>query len=460
MAGTVLFGAMLLAGCMPARRAHPPLARVDVPAAWLTPVPETAATFDPAWWSAFGDPVLSGLVETALQRNGEVLIAATRVEQAQAQLRLADSARRPALSAVVGAQGQHTLTAAGIATSHTAQPGIEASWEIDLWGRLRHQARASALQLHATQADLDAVALSVAATTAQTYIGLLATEAQLQQARDTTASRAQALRLAEDKVRAGYISQLELTQAQAEYEAVQQAIPQLELAASRQYNALRLLTGELPANRPAVRERFSGLRVPATPPTLPSELLRRRPDVASAELQLAAGDASLAAQRVAFLPQVSLSAGLGALYANALDYDPIRVWSLGGSILAPIFDQGRRRAQHDTLAAQRDALAFAYRDATLSAFSEVENALTARARLAEQFDSSVRRRDVLANSLMHARNRYEGGYTSYLEQLDAQRNLYQAENEVIAVRQSQLQNAVDLYKSLGGGWHSEGIARD
>jgi NodT family efflux transporter outer membrane factor (OMF) lipoprotein len=300
----------------------------------------------------------------------------------------------------------------------------------------------------------------VASETARTYIALLGLNAQLQQAKATSTSRTEALRLAQEKFEAGYISQLELTQAQSELEAVEQHIPQLELAISRHHNALRLLSGELPAayeqNAPST---LTALVLPAPGAGLPSELLRRRPDIARAELGLASRDASLEASRAAFLPQVSLSARAGALYVSALSYDPTKIWSLGGSILAPIFDRGRLQAQFDSATAQRDEAAFAYRGVVLTAFSEVENALAGQGRFAEELSHVTARRDVLKRSLEHARNRYEAGYASYLEQLDAQRNLYEAENQVIAVRESQLQNMVDLYKALGGGWDYEKVMK-
>ena len=167
---------------------------------------------------------------------------------------------------------------------------------------------------------------------------LLALNAQLKVTQNTAASRAEALRIAEDKPRVGYISQLQVTPAQSEYEAVLQSLPQLQTAIARQYNALRLLTGELPDTLPAESARpdlFAKLQLPPVPVALPSELLRRRPDLAQAESLLAASDASLQASRAAFLPQVSLSASLGSLYINALNYNPASVWSLGGSVLAP-----------------------------------------------------------------------------------------------------------------------------
>ncbi|WP_225782707.1 efflux transporter outer membrane subunit [Xenophilus sp. Marseille-Q4582] len=454
-----VLAAALLAGCMPAHRAAPAEAAVRAPSQWLAQ-PRDAVRDDPLqaqWWQRFGDPALSRTVEAALAHNSQIGAAAARVEAARAQLALADAARAPALSAVLGGKGEHTLTAGGITTSRVAQPQLQLSWELDLWGRLRAQAQAAQAQFAATQAERDGVALSVAAQTTQAYIGLLALDAQLVQTRATAASRAEALRLAQDKARLGYGSQAQLAQAEAEYETVQQAIPQLKLAVARQHNALSLLAGELPS-LPALdaveqgAARFAALQLPAVPATLPSELLRRRPDLAQAEQLLAASDATLAARRAAFLPQVSLSAGLGELYANALGYNPIQVWSLGGSVLAPLFDGGRLDAQYGAASAQRDQAAYAYRGAALAAFGEVENALVGVQHLAAQMEHAAQRRAILARSVGYARDRYEAGYAPYLEQLDAQRSLYQTEIELIRLRETQLDNLLALYKALGGGW--------
>lgn len=253
---------------------------------------------------------------------------------------------------------------------------------------------------------------------------------------------------------------MQVTQAESEYQSVLQSLPQLQAAIARQYNALRLLTDELPGQRdPADAQpgRLAQLRLPSVPVALPSELLRRRPDLAQAESLLAASDASLEASRAAFLPQISLSASLGTRYIDALGYSPAGLWSIGDSVLAPLFDQGRLSAQYDNATAQRDQAAFAYRGATLAAFGEVENALVGVDRLQQQMDHAMRRRDVLARSLGYAKDRYDAGYAPYLEQLDAQRNLYQTEIEVINLRQSQLVNQLSLYKAMGGGWRSESM---
>ena len=456
-AGALCVAALALTGCMPAHRAPPALAGLNVPHSWTAPhlALPGEAHLGAQWWRTFGDAALDRNVEAALARNTDLLLAGTRLDAALAQLRLAQSALGPTLRASAGAQLDHTLGSNGVGTSRSLQPGLQASWEPDLWGRLRAQRSAAELQLGASAADRDAVALSISAATAQAYIGLLALEAQRVQTRETAQSRSEALRISQDKVRAGYISQLQLTQAQSEYESVLQALPRLDAAIARQYNALQLLTGELPGERTptdAQTGQLAKLRLPAVPVALPSDLLRRRPDLVQAELQLAASDATLGASRAAFLPQVSLSASLGALYINALNYNPVSVWSLGGSVLAPLFDQGRLSAQYDSATAQRDGAAFAYRGAALTAFGEVENALVGVERLAQQMEHVTRRRAILARSVEFAKDRYEAGYAPYLEQLDAQRNLYQTEIEAITLRQEQLLNQLNLYKALGGGW--------
>jgi len=445
-----ILGIGALAGCAPAWRPAPPLSGVAPPGAWREPV-EGSGGIDPHWWRSFGDPVLASLVDAALLRNSDVLIAVARVDEARAQAELAEAARLPALNAAIGIQGGRALQATGVSDARSVQPALQASWEPDLFGRIRTQVRAASLQYRATQAERDAAALGVAATTAQNYIALLAIDAQLRITRETVASRAEALRLASDQARVGYISQLQLTQAQSEYEAVLQSIPELDLAMRRQENAVRLLAGELPG---AVErgKAFEDLSLPPVPAALPSQLLARRPDVAQRALLLAASDEALALRRQAFLPQVTLTAQLGSILTSSLDYDPVSVWSIGGSVLAPLFSGGRLNAQYEAAASVRDQAAFAYRRTVLTAFSEVENALAGVPRLQDQVGHAMRRREVLTRSLGYARDRYQAGYASYLEELDAQRNLYQVELAMVTLRRTQIENLIGLYRALGGGW--------
>ncbi|MDH0864986.1 efflux transporter outer membrane subunit [Mitsuaria sp. GD03876] len=462
---TAVLATAVVAGCAPALRAPPESARIAPPAAWreqpvstessaAAPLPAAsaaAAVLRPQWWRDFGDPVLDELVRRALDHNNDLLLAGARLDEARAALASGRAAEGPQLNASVALQGSRSLQPTGISESHVVQPQLTASWELDLWDRLGALTRAARLRVAASEADRDGAALSIAATTVQSYIGLLALESQLALSKRTLDSRAEALRLAQDQARTGYISQLQLTQAQAEYASVAQQVPTLELAIRRQENALAQLTGQPPGDMPRGRP-FEDLSLPLPPVVLPSALLERRPDLAQAALTLAASDATLASRRAAFLPQIQFSASAGRLYVGALDYDPIRVWSIGGSVLAPLFDSGRLQAQFDTAAAQRDQAAFAYRGRVLAALTEVENALAGIERIDRQRRFSQERRDVLARSLQYAHDRYEAGYAGYLEELDAQRNLFAQDNDLIRIRQSELENRLALVRALGGGW--------
>lgn len=449
-----VLAATLLAGCaaVPAHDPHP-AADVALPAQWSGPTADAAPGAIAAnWWTQLGDPEIDRVVAQALARNNDLQAALARVREAQAQLEISSAAGTPQLNATLGAQSGRSLGALGPTHTRSLQPGLQASWELDIWGRIAQLNQAAGERLAASQADRDAVALSVAATTVQAYVGLRSLQAQQAISAATLAAREQAWQLALDQVRVGYISQLQQTQARAELAAVQQQLEQLNGQIDRQRNTLNLLLGIAGGAQPEAGVRLQDLQLPAVPATLPSQLLERRPDIARAAALLAASDHQLQAQRAAFLPQVSLSASVGSLLVNALSYNPLTVWSLGGSLLAPLFDAGRLQAQADAASAQRDQAALAYRGAVLAAFAETENALTGSVRLAQQTRHAIERRDVLQQSLGFAHDRYQAGYASYLEELDAQRNLYAAELEVVRLHQAELENRVQLYKALGGGW--------
>ncbi|MEW5687002.1 MAG: efflux transporter outer membrane subunit [Pseudomonadota bacterium] len=441
---------LALDGCTTVTGKPPAASVVVAPASWRAANVQ-GAPMARDWWAGFGDPQLSALVEAALARNTDVAVAAARVQEAEAQARTARAALSPTLDAAAGGQYARQLNALGRVTEGASgQPQLQAAWEVDLWGRLRALDAAGRANLQASQAGRDATALSVSAATARAYVGLLSLDAQLEVTRRTLAARAEALRVARRRADTGYTSQLERTQAEAEYQATARSVPALELAVRQQENALRVLTGDAPGPVARGAGGIAALAVPTVPAGLPSDLLARRPDIGQAEAQLAASDARLAAARTAYLPQVRLTGALGRALVEGLD--PVTVWSAGGSILAPIFDAGRRAAETDAAEARRDQAAFAYRGVVLSAFAEVENALEGTDRLAAQADSVTAQRAALAEALRHATNRYQAGYASYLDQLDAQRGLLAAELAAVQIRESQLRNAVGLYQALGGGW--------
>jgi NodT family efflux transporter outer membrane factor (OMF) lipoprotein len=306
--------------------------------------------------------------------------------------------------------------------------------------------------LLASQAAHDTVRLAVSASAAGGYISLRALDARLALLHDTLEARAESLRVVRRRAETGYAATLDLQQAQADYHATEQLIPATELAIRRQEDALSLLLGE----NPRAIERGAALdtvALPEVPVSLPSALLRHRPDIAEAELRLVAADRSLDVARDAFLPTIRIGA-VGGFVDSTLIGNPVSIFSLGGSILAPIFEGGRLQAQADAAAARRNQAAYAYRKAALSAFRDVEDALAAVERNAAQEAMISAQRDALARVLKTATNRYRAGYSPYLEQLDAQRQLLSAELSRVQSRADRLAALIGLYQSLGGGWQA------
>jgi NodT family efflux transporter outer membrane factor (OMF) lipoprotein len=446
--------ALLLAGCrIPVQER--PASTLAVPAAWRAPLQVGPnAPVEREWWRAFGDPALDALVAEAMAHNSDLRTAGARLQEYQARIRVAQSAQLPSVSLTVGPSRGRAIGPFGAPVEATNFTGnVQAAYELDPFGRLAAATQAARFDYAAQQAARDAVALSVAASTASGYLNLRGLDAQLALARATLQTRQQSLNLARRQFEVGYSSRLEMAQAEAEYRATAAVVPQLQRAITQQENALDILAGANPG--PVARGTdLAGLNTPAIQPGLPSALLRRRPDVAAAERAVAAADASLAAARDQMLPKLALTASLGA-YAHDLSTllsSPTELWSVGGSILAPLFDAGRLRAQAEIGASLRDRAVFAYEAAVRNAFADTENALTAVQRLREQLDEAEARRTATREVLRIAHNRYRNGYSSYLEELDAQRNAFSAENTVLQLRASWLQAHVDLYRALGGGW--------
>jgi len=473
--------ALVLSGCRIAVP-PPPASTLAVPQAWRgeaspggaspgeaspgeaspgqAEVGPNAGAVEANWWRAFGDPALDALVAQALASNGDIRTARARLQEYQARIRVARSAQEPSLTVGVTPTRARAIGPLGTPVESTAiQGNVQAAYELDPFGRLDNATEAARLDYASQQAAADATALSVAANTASGYLNLRGLDAQLELARATLASRVRSLELARRQFEVGYSSRLELSQAEAEYRTTATVVPQLERSITQQENALALLLGASPGAGAGIIARgatLAALRPPAIQPGLPSNLLRRRPDIAQAERAIAAADASLAAARDQMLPTLRLTASLGGYAHNLPDLlgSGTTLWSVGGSILAPIFDAGRLRAQAEISASLRDRAVFAYESVVRNAFAETENGLAAVQRLREQLEQAEARRVATAEVLRIAHNRYTNGYSSYLEELDAQRNAFSAENNVLQLRASWLAAHVDLYRALGGGWRA------
>ena len=451
---SMLAAALVLSGCAMAPQPAPPSTLVT-PVQWRTSAPPGAAV-EAEWWRSFGDPALDALVRQAERQNGDVRVALSRLQEYQARIRIAASAQSPGLTASLGPGRARQIGPFGTPVEGTSITGqVQASYELDLFGRLENATVAARFDLASQQALAAATMLAVAANTASGYLNLRGLDAQLDLARATLASRQRSFDLARRQFEVGYSSRLDQSQAEAELHNTAAAVPLLERSIAQQENALSVLIGASPG---AVTRGVGllDLRPPAIDAGVPSELLRRRPDIAQAESTLAALDASLAAARDQLLPSFRLTASLGA-QANTLPTllrSPTELWSIGGSILAPIFDAGRLRAQAEIAGTLRDRAVFGYETVVRNAFAETDNALNAVQRLNEQLVEAQARARASAEVLRIAHNRYANGYASYLEELDAQRNAFTAENNVLQLRASLLAAHVDLYRALGGGWRA------
>jgi len=431
-----------------------PESSLTVPMAWRTAASSDAAAIDRNWWRAFGDPALDALVRRALDSNGDLRIARARLQEYEARIRVADSARLPALNLSLAPTRARSIGPFGTPIESTSLVGaVQASYELDLFGRVAGSVQAARFEALSQEAALEAAALAVAANTASGYLNLLGLDAQLALAKATLESRQRSYELARHQFEVGYSSRLEMSQAEAELHATAAAVPQLERQIALQEQSLNVLLGASPG--PVARgAELMSLREPRPGAGLPSELLRRRPDVAQAERLVAAADASLAVARDQLLPSIRLTASVGAEghSLSQLLRSPVELWSIGGSVLAPLFDAGRLRAQAEIAGTVRDRAVYTYETVVRTAFAETDNALASIDGLQRQLVEAEARRVAAGEVLRVAGNRYRNGYASYLEELDAQRTAFTADLNALQLRTSLLAAHVDLYRALGGGW--------
>lgn len=447
--------ALLLAGCQSAdvEQATPSL---QIPAAWRTQTgPGSAA--EGQWWRNFHDTQLNRYVDQALRYNSDVLTARERVNEYQARVYAAEGGLFPSLDAgLSGSRARAQSAATGLPIHSTVYKGsLTASYDVDIWGANRSTARAAQASLAAQKAAAAAADLSVTAAVASGYITLLSLDEQLRVTENTLKAREEAKALAQRQYQTGYISRLELMQSDSELRATRAQIPQLQHQITRQENALSLLIGANPAA--LSRTAFHTLTPLSVPAQLPSSLLNRRPDIVQAQQQLVAADATLASAQAKLLPSINLTA-TGSMQDDTLPGlldNPLRLWSLGGSILAPLLNRQALNAQVDVTMSQRNQALYGYEKTVRSAFSEVNDSLDAIARYQEQLHELEGQEQVAQETLRIARNRYNNGYSAYLDVLDAQRTLFSTQLSVVQVKNNLLLAQIDLYRSLGGGWSME-----
>ena len=434
--------------------------QVDIAATWNESTSAGAVGVSPTWWTAFDSPELESLVTEALAGGPDLAIATERVQQAEAQVRVASASLFPVLSAESSTAGHRTSSVGGAKTGgavvdSAGSVGLTASYELDLWGKNRAGVRSAEASAAAAGFDLDTAQVTLVSGVATSYFDVLALRTRLGIARDNLATAQKILDLVSARARNGAASALDVSQQQAAVLSQQAGLLPLEQQERQTLAALAVLLGRAPEGFDVKAQGIEDLRVPAIDPGLPSTLLVRRPDLASAEAQLAAANADVSAARAALLPSITLT-GTAGLATTALTSiatgGTTAATGIAASMLQPIFDGGRLRGQKAVAESRERELVETYRKAILSAFADVEQALAATSHLGQEGQLQTDVQAQAQESLRLAEIRYKAGAEDLLTVLDAQRTLFAAQDELAQVALSRLQAAVSLYKALGGGW--------
>jgi multidrug efflux system outer membrane protein len=425
------------------------------------PAAGPASIADTKWFDLFQDDTLKQLVTTALTNNFDIRIAAERVLEARAQYGITHAGLLPTLDA----QGQFTATRTSsvgsfsfipkgenLSTSYT-QAALSFNWEIDLWGRVRRLSESARAQYLASEEAHNGVTISLISEVMNTYFALREHDLELEIARQTRDIATDNLRLINLRHDRGAANGLEVHQAEqflytatAEIASVQRSIGQTE-------DALNLLLGGTPNEVPRGKTLEQITSAPELPAGLPSSLVERRPDIRQAEENLISANAQIGAARALFFPQLSLTGLFGSQSRSLGDMftGPARLASVGPSATVPIFRAGLRSGVKLTQAQQREMLV-TYQKTIYGALSEVSDALVAHDRTREQRSEQEKFVGALSESVRLSNLRYRGGLDSYLQVLDAERNLFGGQLTLAQLRQLELQSVVQLYRALGGGW--------
>jgi multidrug efflux system outer membrane protein len=456
-----VWAALILAGCAVGPNYHRPA--VETPAEFKNSSEpgSTNSLADLAWWRVFNDPTLTNLVHIALTNNYDVRIAAARVEQARALAAQAKSQFFPqagydleayrgknAISGDANPKGQGAITDSFVTA-------LNASWEIDLWGRIRRLNEAARAQFLASEEARRGVRLSLIADVAQGYFQLLELDAELEIARRTTNSFGESLKIFNQRLGGGISSKLEADRAEGALAAVAALVPDIEQRIRLQENQLQVLLGLGSGSISRTASLSDQVVPPEVPAGLPSALLERRPDIRQAEQFLHSASAQVGVAVGDFFPRIGLTALFGQVSPelSALTGPESRLWSIGADVSGPLFQSGRLYGQYRQSRAAWDEARLEYEQTILKALHEVSGQLYTRLKYEEA--NRQQRRSVAAyqDAVQVANMRFRAGHAVYFEVLDAQQELFPQENALAQIELNRLLIIVRLYKSLGGGWN-------
>lgn len=449
----------MLGGCAIGPNYRRPV--VETPPAYRGDTTPAAATSvaDVPWWELFQDAALKGLIEEALANNYDLRIAAARVEQARYSVGVTRADLMPQIDYQADAQrGRFAFPRLqDNVTGNSFMGAFQMAWELDIWGRIRRATEASLANLFGAEDVRRGVVLSLVTTTAETYLELRELDLELEIAKRTRDAFEKTRDLFLQQFRGGVGNKLEVSRAEAALDSTAATIPDLERQIVAKENQICLLLGRVPGPIPRGTALTDQAYPPSIPAGLPSSLLERRPDIMLAEQNIVASNALVGVSIANFLPRI----GLTTLYGGqSSEIENIvkgsgNIWGIEGSLLGPVFQGGRLYYSYKGSVAAREEAILAYHQAVLGALGEVSNALVARERYAASRVELEKQVVALQDAVRLATLRYTGGLASYFEVLEAQQQLFPAENQLARTELSQLVSVVQLYRALGGGWSAE-----
>lgn len=467
--------AFQLSGCAVGPDYHKPAAAVpesykEAPEGWKTAQPADTADRGP-WWLIYDDAQLNGLMDQLNASNQTVAQYAAAYRQARALVGEARAAYFPVVSASfsgsrarsparVSSSNSNGFTGSG-SISNNVNLGLDATWEPDLWGKVSRTVSAQEAGQQGAAADLANARLSAQATLAQTYFALRSLDAQQKLLDDTVAAYQKSLRLTQNQYAQGVAGRADVIQAQTQLQSAQAAAIDNGVARAQDEHAIAVLVGQ-PASAFSIPASPLMATPPAVPVSMPSALLERRPDIASAERKAAAANEQIGVAISAFFPTLTLSAsgGFESSVLSQLLSMPSRFWTLGPSLAATVFDAGLRRAQTEAARAAYDQQVAAYRQTVLAAFQDVEDNLASQRILAQEIVVQQQAVESAQHALRIVTNEYKAGTTDYQNVLSSQTTAFTAQQKLASIAGQRMVSSVGLVKALGGGWDVSQMERE
>jgi multidrug efflux system outer membrane protein len=456
---SILLASSLLGGCEVGPNYHKPA--IQIPTAYrdLRETPQAqaqAASYaDLPWWQVFQDPQLQELIRTALKQNYDLQLATERINAERAQVAITRSSLFPQVQGngnFSGGKEQAFQT-----TSNFLSLTTDAAFQLDLFGRLRRATEAARAELLASEEAKHAVTLTLVSDVASAYFTLLELDLELQITRNTVNTQEDSVKLTSFRLSNGVATKLDVLQAQQVLDTANTQIPNIERQIGQEEDAISILLGNYPGGVPRGISLTQQALPPEVPPGLPSSLLERRPDIREAEQNLIAANAEIGVAKAEFFPQISLTGSGGGGFGrssafSSLMSSQVGIWSYGAQVSQPIFTGGALRGNLHLAESQHQQTLIAYREAIQHAFGDVSDALIAYQKFHEVRIHQEEQVADLDESVRLSNMRYQGGTTTYLEVLDGQRSLFNAEIILAQARGAEYQSLVQIYRALGGGW--------